>query len=263
MQKTAIIIPCYNEAGRLQAREFIRAAAANPFLHFLFVNDGSTDETPGILSSLCADNPRQLHHLDLGRNMGKAEAVRRGFIAAFDRNYVNIGFWDADLSTPLSALTDMCVPLDEEGKTAVVGARVRLLGRTIDRRPLRHYLGRVFATFASLALGLQIYDTQCGAKIFRNTEDLKEVFGSPFQSRWIFDVEILGRFLLIEKRTGTPSLAKNCVEHPLLEWRDVPGSKIRKMDFLHSFIDLVRIAISLRRGGTTGKNENVAWGGSR
>ncbi len=247
MQKTAIIVPCYNVAGRLDTREFVRTAKAEPNLHFLFVNDGSADGTPAMLSALCADNPRQLSCLMLDRNMGKAEAVRRGFLSAFEKDFVNIGFWDADLATPLSAIPDLCSILDDREKSVAIGSRVRLLGRTIERHPWRHYLGRVFATCASLVLGLPVYDTQCGAKIFRNGEDLREVFGSPFRSRWIFDVEILARFLVIERRRGTFSLKNACVEHPLREWRDIPGSKIRAADALRALFELVKIAISLRR----------------
>src|SRR5437762_2862299 len=73
--------------------------------------------------------------------------------------------------------------------------RVKLLGRNIQRSLIRHYCGRVFATVASLALGVDVYDTQCGAKIFRATPEMRQIFATPFRSQWIFDVEILSRYL--------------------------------------------------------------------
>jgi hypothetical protein len=69
-----------------------------------------------------------------------------------------------------------------------------MLGRDIRRSAFRHYAGRLFATFASLQLRLPVYDTQCGAKIFRATPEVVALFGRPFRLRWCFDVEVLSRF---------------------------------------------------------------------
>lgn len=191
-----VVVPTYNEAKRLPIEQYVGYARKNPSTHFTFVDDGSTDETLKILRALSARLPEQMHVLPLEQNQGKAEATRQGLLAAAATRAAVVGFWDADLATPLGEMHEFISVLNGDANLQMVfGARVALLGRDIRRLPSRHYLGRVFATLASWVLSLRIYDTQCGAKLFRNTPAFHSVIASPFGSRWIFDVEMIARFI--------------------------------------------------------------------
>ena len=241
MQKTAIIVPCYNESKRLDAEEFIRYARKNKWVYFIFVNDGSSDSTFDIINNICRYNTEQMLCLDLENNVGKAEAVRQGFLKAIDAGFHNIGYWDADLATPLNAINKLCTLIEGKSLMVAIGSRVKLLGYRIERKPIRHYLGRVFATCASWVLGLAIYDTQCGSKIFKNNSDLKKVFSTPFKVKWTFDVEILARFSVVLKHKGIESLENHALEYPLKEWTHIDGSKVKALDFLVGVRELFKI----------------------
>ncbi len=237
--RTIVVVPCFNEADRLDVEAFV--SFGDSAVEFLFVDDGSTDDTAGVLQRLVEVGGGRFSVLALERNMGKAEAVRQGFLEAFGRGAEYVGYFDADLSTSLSELPAFIHVLDERPEVVgVLGSRVRLLGRQVNRRLSRHYLGRVFATFASLVLKLPVYDTQCGAKVFRATEETELLFKEPFLSRWIFDVELLARFVQARRQAGVapePAL----VELPLQGWRDVPGSKLRWRHSLAAIHPLWRI----------------------
>lgn len=206
-------------------------------LRLLLVNDGSTDGTGALLESAAERHPGRVEVLNLPHNQGKAEAVRQGVLRALrDPGVTMVGFLDADLATPLSAIPSLAQVLrDRPHIDAVLGSRVKLLGREIERSALRHYLGRVFATVASLVLNLPVYDTQCGAKMFRANQAIREVFEEPFGSRWVFDVEILARML---QRNGS---ARAVYELPLETWKDVPGSKVRPIDFARAIGEAAKI----------------------
>ena len=244
MSRTTVVVPCFNEAERLPAAAFADFAEASPAVDFLFVNDGSTDRTENILRELEERDPARFQVRSLGFNRGKAEAVREGIRAALASQpgprYV--GFWDADLATPLAAIPRLVAVLDERPEVQMVfGARVKLLGRAIERSGLRHYPGRVFATLVSLLLGLPIYDSQCGAKLFRVGDELPALFEEPFVTRWIFDVEILMRFLRARQAAGESDVESGIYEYPLDEWKDVAGSKLRPVDVLLTIADLARV----------------------
>lgn len=239
-----VVIPCYNEARRLNVRAFedYLLDSAHTDIRFLFVNDGSKDQTLAILQGLQAKFPDRVDVLDLQPNRGKAEAVRQGMRKAIQNGNLSFtGFWDADLATPLDEIKLILSRLLEKPSVDMVfGARVRLLGHEIDRRPLRHYLGRCFATAASLVLQLHIYDTQCGAKLFRVNPALVEALSEPFQSRWIFDVELIARFVKIHH--GRRDVLRHKIfECPVMKWADIAGSKVTPFDFFKAFGELVAI----------------------
>lgn len=235
-----IVVPCFNEERRLQLPEF---EALTPRARLLFVDDGSTDGTAALVSGWAARGEgREL--LKLPRNVGKAEAVRAGLRHAVAAGAEVVGYLDADLATPVPEVHGLLDVFDAQRPEVLLAARVRLLGRDIDRVTVRHWLGRVFATVASLMLRIPVYDTQCGAKLFGVTPALRAALDEPFRARWAFDVELLGRLLVPPPGTA-PAPLSAFVEVPLRRWRDVGGSKLTRRAMLVAGLDLLRIGTSL------------------
>jgi len=234
-----VVVPCYNESQRLNVVEYTRFLRSVPAgFRLVFVDDGSRDNTLEILYAIQREVGEACAVvLPKKPNAGKADAVRHGMnFAMRELGAEVVGFWDADLATPLDAIPELLGMLEEFPRIEMVfGARIKLLGRKVERKVARHYLGRVFATVVSNVLDLPVYDTQCGAKLFRATPDFREVLGAPFISRWIFDVEIIARFI---QRRGVVWVHDSIYEYPLKRWEDVAGSKLKSGDFLKAIAEI-------------------------
>jgi len=242
MASATVIIPCYNEEKRLDVASFRDFKSTPHSVTFLFVNDGSTDGTLRLVESLNAADPATFKVLHLPRNRGKAEAVRQGVLSAIDSGPDYIGFWDADLATPLGTISEFIeIAESRPHLELIIGSRVKLLGRRIERRRSRHYLGRIFATAVSAVLDLEVYDTQCGAKLFRACPAIHALFRQPFCSRWIFDVEIIARLIQSRRDKKLPQPEDVIYEFPLIEWTDIPGSNLRYSDFVLASWELFQI----------------------
>jgi dolichyl-phosphate beta-glucosyltransferase len=250
-----IVVPCYNEELRLPVDQFQRVLCESQ-VRFVFVDDGSRDKTLDRLESLREGHQDRVFVLRSPANQGKAEAVRMGFNFALDTFALDtfapgqdaeyIGYWDADLATPLDAIPQfMAVFAERPDLDMVFGSRVKLLGRHVHRRTSRHYLGRVFATVVSVMLRLPIYDTQCGAKIFRVRPATRGLTAEPFRTRWVFDVELLARY--IRQQGSSTTAAQRIYEYPLDTWEDVGGSKVKPFDFFVAFRDVIRIYLKYIR----------------
>jgi len=238
-------VPCFNEAKRLQPARFgelIDSCSAQ----LLFVDDGSRDTTGELLAAFHKERPQSVHISTLPRNAGKGEAVRKGLLRAIELGAEVVGYLDADLSTPPEEMVLLLEALHQKHLQAVLGARIRMLGSRIDRRASRHLLGRVFATAAAAVLSVGIHDSQCGAKVFRVDARLRDALSQPFVSRWVFDVELLGR-LLRGRGDLAPVPEEQIIEIPLRRWSHTAGSRITMLQATGMGVDLARVALALTR----------------
>jgi dolichyl-phosphate beta-glucosyltransferase len=187
-----IVIPAFNEAGRLPSTlghtlEFLRAQPWSS--RVVVVDNGSSDDTPGVVRMVVDDLDGEVVVSIIGcARPGKGAAVRRGLLSSRSRF---VGFFDADLATPLATLTAVMAEL-ERGTAAVIGSR-HAAGATIVRPQAR---GRRVggAAFRLLAHNVvtDVRDTQCGFKFFERlavTQALVQCRSTGFA----FDVELLRR----------------------------------------------------------------------
>jgi len=236
--KVVIIIPCYNEADRLDTNKFIDYLSQNTHLHFIFVDDGSTDNTSKIINQLISKYNSLVSLLTNETNKGKAESVRLGVIESYKMNPDYIGFLDADLAAPIEEIDNLLkIVKKDKTKEVVFASRIQLIGSEIKRNYFRHFIGRLFATCVSLLLKIRIYDTQCGAKMF-SKKICNDIFSEQFVSPWLFDVELFARLLNIYGMEKT--IHMSC-EHPVSKWRDIDGSKVKLIFFLKAPFELFNI----------------------
>lgn len=235
--KLTLVVPCYNEAERLDIMAFLTALDQNPMLRFVFVNDGSKDATLQKLEGLRSLRPAKIRVVDLEQNSGKAEAVRQGMLAAQDDGPDMIGYWDADLATPLYAVDDLLrVAYRLPDVQVVFGSRRNIIGHQIERTFMRRMVSRLCATMASMAVRLPLGDTQCGAKLFRNTPALSDALAKPFSAAWLFDVELFTRIA-----HGMEKPRAGFFEYPLTQWDEIPGSKVSTRAILRAGFVMMRL----------------------
>lgn len=221
MPSIAVIIPCYNEANRIQTSEFIAFSNEHQDIQFYFVNDGSTDDTEKSLLKIKESSQSKI--ISLEKNCGKANAIRKGLMAAMADRFEFTGYLDSDLSTSLDEFMRLKNLLLDNRLDMVLGSRIKKIDTSIKRSFFRHIVGRMIATLIDQKFELGVYDTQCGAKIFRSSL-LKEIIDQPFYTKWFFDVE-----LLLRLRKQNPHF--HAAEIPLNKWHNVPNSKLSVLSF--------------------------------
>ncbi|WP_367773199.1 glycosyltransferase [Flavobacterium sp. WC2421] len=222
-----VVIPCYNEEERLSSEEFKKFVHSNLGYHLCFVNDGSKDNTLGVLQELCKGNEDRISIYNCEKNGGKAEAVRLGMLhLAKDSQYNYIGFLDADLSTNFDDFQELVNTISNSKYKIVSGSRINRMGADIAKESARKIISQGINFIIRKTLGMDFKDTQCGAKIMHK-EIVEKTFQKKFLTKWLFDVEIFMRMKKIYGKQGAIDLI---CEQPLNRWVHMDGSKLSFKD---------------------------------
>ena len=113
MKTVDIIVPCYNEAEGLdlfyQETEKVVSTLAGFEFSYLFINDGSRDDTLKVMRRLSAEHPR-VHYISFSRNFGKEAGMYAGLTHSTG-DYVII--MDADLQHPPALIPQFAAAIEE------------------------------------------------------------------------------------------------------------------------------------------------------
>lgn len=220
MKKLCIIIPAYNEAGRI-GRTIDRyhayfAAQSQLDTQLLVVLNGCKDTTAHVVRAAQTTMPN-VRLLELSK-AGKGLAITAGFADAAQHDYDLIGFVDADMATSPEQFHNLITHMgDNDG---VIASRYMAGAQVYPPRPLVKEWGRkiVYHGLVRLLFNLWYKDLQCGAKVFKRSV-IEAVTPEMTVRQWAFDVELL---YLCKKNKF------RIAEIPTI-WHDQADSKLKVM----------------------------------
>ena len=231
--KSACLIPCYNESARLDISRYKTLISQYKEIDFYLLNDGSTDNTAERLIELSKGH-HNVFVEDYKVNKGKAEVIRASMLSLINSEYDYIGYLDADFATPFEEFDRLLQITKQYQYDIIFGSRVKLKGWQIERNPIRHWFSRIVLTIVDSLFRLEIYDTQCGCKIFKRSV-ITDCFTDSFVTKWLFDIEVFIRYTRSTKSV-------NIMEIPLVKWKEIKGSKLKLSDFLQVPLNILQLA---------------------
>lgn len=162
MEKISVVVSCYNEEKALplfyEEMERVRKKDFEGIVEFeyIFVNDGSKDNTLKIIKELNQKDPK-VRYISFSRNFGKEAAMYAGLEAA-EGDYVTL--MDADLQDPPALLKQMYDAIKNEGYDSVGTRRVTRKGEP----PIRSFFARMFYKIINKMSNIEMVD---GARDYR------------------------------------------------------------------------------------------------
>ncbi|GAB4247675.1 MAG: glycosyltransferase family 2 protein [Candidatus Methylacidiphilales bacterium] len=239
-ETVSVVLPLFREgASVLGTLEAVRAfAAKEERFEFIFVDDGSGDDTAALIEGALKERPHDRIHLAvLEQNRGKGAAVARGFALATGQRWI---FTDGDLAYPLTDLLRLDKALDQAD--IAIGTRSDRDGGARAATLRRRVLGEGFNLLVRIVLGLSHADTQAGIKGFRR-EAAETLFRQRQVDGFAFDVELL----FLAKR-----LALQVAEVPVRP-REEHVYKKSKLKLFKDSVEMLRQVATIRGNAFGGR----------
>lgn len=158
MKKISVVVPCYNEEEVLPIfyREITKVSIENVIFEYIFIDDGSKDNSLKIIKQLKQQDDR-IHFISFSRNFGKEAAIYAG-LKKSKGDYVVL--MDADLQDPPNLISKMYEAIIHEGYDCVATRRTTRKGEP----PIRSFFAKCFYRIINKISKTEIVD---GARDFR------------------------------------------------------------------------------------------------
>ncbi len=166
------VVPVLDEAPSLpELYNRLRAAVASLAMtyEFIFIDDGSSDDTPRVLAKLAAED-RNVRVVSFRRNFGKSAALAVAFARARGRYVLTL---DGDLQDDPAELPRLLEALEGRGLDLVSGWKRERHDPWTKTLP-----SKLFNAVTAAMAGVRLHDFNCGLKLYRReVVESIEVYG--------------------------------------------------------------------------------------
>ena len=234
MEKITIVIPLYNEEERLNKlikgiKNFSKAKIDKSY-EFIFVDDGSTDDTAKKISQFIDKIKKNKHKYKLIKstdNFGKGNALKLG-VQASKNNWIFT--MDADLSVDIFQTIKWFKKYSFKKNYAYFGSRKHPRSK-LKLMYYRNIIGYIFQSLIFLFIDKKIKDTQCWFKLY-NKKYAKNIFKNLKTPGYAHDIELI--YLLKLKKI-------KIIELPI-KWMYMDKSKVNILtEPIKMLIDIILI----------------------
>ncbi len=219
----SIVIPLLNEEESLPELTIWieRIMLKHNFSYeILFIDDGSTDQSWGMIQDLQQTNSN-VKGIRFLKNYGKSQALHAGFQKAQGNVVITM---DADLQDSPDEIPELFDLIQNNGYHLVSGWKKK----RYDNVVMKNLPSKLFNWAARMISGVKLHDFNCGLKAYQNNV-IKNIEVSGEMHRYI---------PILAKNAGFSKIGEKVVVH---QARKYGTSKFGLDRFVNGFLDLITI----------------------